>query len=109
MREAVMEAARMYVACPLRFVLLTKTLAPQNIFSSMTINKEKEFELEMTWVVMSRTTFICLYRDDLLEEAKSRSKGGTRDIRVIRIIVCLNTISRKSFRTPETLCEGARH
>jgi len=63
----------------------------------MTI-QEKEFELEMTWVGDESNDLHLPVPDDLLEEAKSRAKGGTRDIRVIRIIVCLNTFLGKSFR-----------
>jgi len=57
MREAVMEAARI-------------------IYLVHDDNKEKEFELEMTWVGDESNGLHLPVPDDLLEEAKSRAKAA---------------------------------
>ena len=73
MREAVMEAARMYAACHLSLYFSPKYLH-HRIYLVHDDNKEKEFELEMTWVGDESNDLHVPVPADLLEEAKSKAK-----------------------------------
>lgn len=61
--------------CPLCLYFLPKLLH-HRIYLVHDDNKEKEFELEMTWVGDESNDLHLPVPDDLLEEAKSRAKAA---------------------------------
>lgn len=72
MREAVFEAARMWVALP----LVISSLTYSRIHLVHDDAKEKEFELEMSWIGAETNNVHLAVPKDLFEEADKKARDA---------------------------------